>query len=140
MSYTDKLLIKDVKMLNGEMSAFANSFIPAGTLLGIHGGDVVEFSIVNNSIVHKTIEHKEIVQICVNGNTLLGLVSPKNEVWSGIDFINHSCNPNVAARDRIIIYALRDIEKDQELTMDYRDWDFIPEGITCWCENKKCLI
>lgn len=140
MSYTNKTLINDIKMPNGEMSAVAKSFIPAGTLLGIHGGDVVEFPIVNNRIVHKTVEHKEIVQICINDNTLLGLVSPKDEIWSGIDFINHSCNPSVAARDRIVIYALTDIKEGQELTMDYREWDLIPEGIQCWCKNKQCSI
>ncbi|RMD41889.1 hypothetical protein DV735_g3231, partial [Chaetothyriales sp. CBS 134920] len=42
-------------------------------------------------------------------------------------FINHSCNPNCTAKiirvggtKRIVIYALRDIEKDEELTYDYK--------------------
>lgn len=140
MSYTNTSLIKDIRMNNGQMCAVSKSFIPAGTLLGVHGGNTVKFPIVNNRIVHDTIEHREIVQICINDNVMIGLVSPKDEIWSGIDFINHSCKPNVVARDRIIIYALTDIEEDQELTMDYRNWDLIPEGIQCWCKNKQCSI
>ncbi|KAJ9604918.1 histone methyltransferase set1 [Cladophialophora chaetospira] len=42
-------------------------------------------------------------------------------------FINHSCSPNCTAKiirvggtKRIVIYALRDIEKDEELTYDYK--------------------
>lgn len=141
MSYTNKSLVVDRRMDNGEWSAVAVCNIASGTLLGVHGGNVVEFSVVNKRIVHSTIEHREVVQISLNGNQLLGLVSPSDEVWSGIDFINHSCMPNVGARDRIIIYALRDIVAGEELTMDYRLWDFIPEGIQCWCSKaNKCSI
>ena len=141
MSYSNKSLITDQRMDNGEWSAVALCDIASGTLLGVHGGNVVDFPVVDGRIVHSTIEHREVVQISLNGDQLLGLVSPPDEVWSGIDFINHSCKPNVGARDRIIIYALRDIVAGEELTMDYRAWDFIAEGIQCWCNSaNKCSI
>lgn len=140
MNFTDNTLVKLAVLDNGEMGAVAKKFIPAGTMLGIHGGDAFAFPIVDNKIVHDTIEHREIVQIYRENDIMYGLVAPKNEVWSGIDYINHSCKPNVAAKDRIVIYSIVDIEIDEPLVMDYRQWDFVPEGIKCWCVNPTCLI
>ena len=140
MNYTDTALVKICILDNGEIGAVANKFIPAGTMIGIHGGNAVAFPIVNNKIVHDTIEHREIVQVYRKNDILYGLVAPKDEVWSGIDYINHSCNPNVAAKDRIVIVSVRDIVKDEPLVMDYREWDFVPEGIRCWCKYSDCFI
>ncbi|KAK5024150.1 histone methyltransferase set1 [Exophiala sideris] len=62
-------------------------------------------------------------------------------------FINHSCSPNCTAKiirvggtKRIVIYALRDIEKDEELTYDYKfereiDSD---DRIPCLCGSAMC--
>lgn len=54
-------------------------------------------------------------------------------------FINHSCEPNaymrVAPGDRIIFFALRDIEPGEEITMNYRDPTH-PE--VCRCGSQKC--
>jgi hypothetical protein len=140
MNYTDTKLVKNCILDNGEIGAVAKKFIPAGTIIGVHGGDAFAFPIVDNKIVHDTIEHREIVQIYREKDIMYGLVAQKNEVWSGIDYINHSCNPNVAAKDRIVIYSLVDILQDEPLVMDYRLWDFVPEGIECWCKNSNCLI
>ena len=54
-------------------------------------------------------------------------------------YINHSCEPNaymrVAPGDRIIFFALRDIEPGEEITMNYRDPDH-PEVFRCG--SAKC--
>ncbi|OJK00591.1 hypothetical protein ASPACDRAFT_28183 [Aspergillus aculeatus ATCC 16872] len=62
-------------------------------------------------------------------------------------FINHSCTPNCTAKiikvdgsKRIVIYALRDIERDEELTYDYkfeREWDS-DDRIPCLCGSSGC--
>ncbi|KAJ5195149.1 uncharacterized protein N7498_008587 [Penicillium cinerascens] len=62
-------------------------------------------------------------------------------------FINHSCTPNCTAKiikvdgsKRIVIYALRDIERDEELTYDYkfeREWDS-DDRIPCLCGSIGC--
>ncbi|KAJ5670232.1 Histone-lysine N-methyltransferase [Penicillium maclennaniae] len=62
-------------------------------------------------------------------------------------FINHSCTPNCTAKiikvdgsKRIVIYALRDIERDEELTYDYkfeREWDS-DDRIPCLCGSVGC--
>ncbi|OAL31642.1 hypothetical protein AYO20_08185 [Fonsecaea nubica] len=62
-------------------------------------------------------------------------------------FINHSCSPNCTAKiirvggtKRIVIYALRDIEKDEELTYDYKFEREIgsDDRIPCLCGSAVC--
>ncbi|EPS35842.1 hypothetical protein H072_10785 [Dactylellina haptotyla CBS 200.50] len=62
-------------------------------------------------------------------------------------FINHSCTPNCTAKiikvegtKRIVIYALRDIAKDEELTYDYKFEREIDseERIPCLCGSSGC--
>ncbi|KAL8918510.1 MAG: hypothetical protein Q9208_007317 [Pyrenodesmia sp. 3 TL-2023] len=62
-------------------------------------------------------------------------------------FINHSCTPNCTAKiitvdrsKRIVIYALRDIAKDEELTYDYkfeREWGS-DDRVPCLCGSTGC--
>ncbi|KAF1974088.1 hypothetical protein BU23DRAFT_463003 [Bimuria novae-zelandiae CBS 107.79] len=62
-------------------------------------------------------------------------------------FINHSCTPNCTAKiirvegtKRIVIYALRDIAQDEELTYDYkfeRELD-ATDRIPCLCGSVGC--
>lgn len=58
-------------------------------------------------------------------------------------FINHSCDPNVEAEidgDRIKIHAARDIEKGEELLIDYGD-EYFDEFIRpygCLCGSEVC--
>jgi histone-lysine N-methyltransferase SETD1 len=62
-------------------------------------------------------------------------------------FINHSCTPNCTAKiirvdnsKRIVIYALRDISQDEELTYDYkfeREID-ATDRIPCLCGSIGC--
>ncbi|KAF8451508.1 hypothetical protein BGX38DRAFT_1091722 [Terfezia claveryi] len=62
-------------------------------------------------------------------------------------FINHSCTPNCTAKiikvegtKRIVIYALRDIAREEELTYDYkfeRELDS-DERIPCLCGSSGC--
>lgn len=58
-----------------------------------------------------------------------------NVEWNTARLLNHSCEPNCETwieGKRIFIYALRDIEKGEELTFDY-GFD-----IECW-EDHPCL-
>nr|POE99148.1 histone-lysine n-methyltransferase, h3 lysine-4 specific [Quercus suber] len=62
-------------------------------------------------------------------------------------FINHSCNPNCTAKiikvegtPRIVIYALKDIYKNEELTYDYkfeREYGST-DRIPCLCGSANC--
>ena len=60
---------------------------------------------------------------------------------TGFRFINHSCEPNTFMRrtkDRAEFYALRDIAKGEELTVDYRPSHH--EGrLRCRCGAPGCF-
>jgi uncharacterized protein len=59
---------------------------------------------------------------------------------TGFRFINHSCEPNTFMRrtkDRAEFYALRDIARGEELTVDYEDSHH--EGrLRCRCGAARC--
>jgi SET domain-containing protein len=59
---------------------------------------------------------------------------------SGAQFINHCCDPNLAARivrGHILYMALRDIKAGEELTVDYH-FDADVEKVPCACGSLKC--
>ena len=59
---------------------------------------------------------------------------------SGAQYINHCCEPNLAARiikGHILYFSLRDILPGEELTVDYH-FDKKVERVTCKCGAPKC--
>jgi SET domain-containing protein len=59
---------------------------------------------------------------------------------SGAEYINHSCEPNLAARiikGHILYISLRYISPGEELTVDYH-FDKKVERVDCRCGAKKC--
>lgn len=56
-------------------------------------------------------------------------------------FINHSCQPNAYMREvpgnRVMFFALRDIEAGEEITIDYRDPNH-PPADGCRCGAPRC--
>lgn len=76
-----------------------------------------------------------------------GRVIDGNDHGNRARWINHSCGPNCEAReegDRVYIYALRDIEPDEELSYDYglvidaRYTKKLKREYACYCGNKAC--
>ncbi len=66
--------------------------------------------------------------------------------WNIARLINHSCDPNCVAyteegedEDRIVIYALRDIEKGEELSFDYGFDLECYEDHPCRCGAVGCI-
>lgn len=56
-------------------------------------------------------------------------------------FINHSCEPNIMEKltpERIEGYAFRDIQKGEELGVDYRVRGFDDWKMECKCGAKSC--
>jgi uncharacterized protein len=59
---------------------------------------------------------------------------------SGAEYINHSCEPNLAARivkGHILYVSLRIIKPGEELTVDYM-FDRKVDKIPCSCGSRKC--
>jgi SET domain-containing protein len=56
------------------------------------------------------------------------------------DCINHSCDANTGfARNDLILYALRDIAPEEELSWDYSTSISVPGwSLVCFCESKHC--
>ncbi|MFB8281098.1 SET domain-containing protein-lysine N-methyltransferase [Nocardia colli] len=139
MSYTNFDIVTEELLPGGEKGLVAKIDITAGALIGIFEGEIRKFSISGDRLT-QTDMHKYTVQIHVTGDTLYGMVGRPPDAFSGIDYINHSCSPNLTVRDRIVVLADRPIAAGERLTIDYRAWDFVPEGCTCWCADGACLI
>lgn len=55
------------------------------------------------------------------------------------DFYNHGCSPNCVLGGHLVITALRDIEKDEELTLDYGTFeDDENYKLICNCGSPEC--
>jgi SET domain-containing protein len=59
---------------------------------------------------------------------------------NGTQYVNHSCEPNCFMRvthGQVIIYAMRDIEPGEELTLDYRE-TYHDDSKLCRCGAPSC--
>ena len=67
------------------------------------------------------------------------LVSCKKGGLEDDDFFNHSCQPNAGVRGQIMMVAMRDIKKGEEITYDYAmtDADF-KYSFRCACAAPNC--
>jgi len=52
--------------------------------------------------------------------------------------VNHSCNPNIGFYGDVIIKAIKDIKKGEELSIDYCMCYSELEDFKCICDFKKC--
>ena len=59
---------------------------------------------------------------------------------NGTQYVNHSCAPNIFLRimhGHILLFALRDIAKGEELTLDYVD-SYHSDSTACTCKAATC--
>ncbi|HLH04079.1 MAG TPA: SET domain-containing protein-lysine N-methyltransferase [Bryobacteraceae bacterium] len=59
---------------------------------------------------------------------------------SGAEYINHSCEPNLASRiirGHILYYSVRPIRRGEELTVDYC-FDKNVQRVICKCGSARC--
>lgn len=99
---------------------------------------------------------KNQILFMVEGNVKSDSYGPNYRIgarWFGIDdktwistsrnsyayYLNHSCNPNSGIRDKVIIVAMRDIEKGEEITLDYSITEADPYWkMKCKCSDQNC--
>jgi hypothetical protein len=60
------------------------------------------------------------------------------EVESVMMFLNHSCEPNVGILGQVIFVAMRDIDRGEELTIDYAMFGADKEPMRCNCQSSAC--
>lgn len=54
-------------------------------------------------------------------------------------YLNHSCHPNVAVKGNKTLIAIRNIKKDEEVTIDYSIIEADPRWyMKCLCKENKC--
>jgi len=59
-------------------------------------------------------------------------------------YLNHSCDPNIGIKENTIVVAFKDINKGDEITIDYAmivdiyDTGLGEEDIKCKCSSKRC--
>lgn len=117
---------------------FAKKNIKKGDLIGVMGGYVVslgEFKRMSKrSNAFKVIQH---YAYHIANDLLFGPVH-QTEV-SELEHLNHSCEPNAGFKGEIRLVAMRDIQKGQEVTMDYATCvtsSFF--NMKCLCGSKSC--
>lgn len=62
----------------------------------------------------------------------------EEEREGSVIFSNHSCEPNLGLRGRIVFVAMRDIAADEELTHDWAMTDDSDEVTECHCGSVRC--
>jgi len=78
----------------------------------------------------------------VSENNFLAL--PNSDTQESLDeYLNHSCDANTWLTDEVILVAKRDIEPDEEITLDQGTWNFeyeeyVDNKEACSCGASNC--
>jgi SET domain-containing protein len=126
------LYIKDSSI--SKFGCFTTKVIPADTFIVEYKGDIIssedaykrESDPSRPGIYTFWVNDNIVIDGCDNGNIAR--------------YINHSCDPNcyyTFKGNRVLIFALKDIFPNEELTIDYC-YDSEGEKITCTCGSQKC--
>lgn len=114
----------------GQNAVFALTDIHTDTLIGVYGGNI---GIIELNGAKCTPGNTAQVYYDRNTDRLFHLRSEDSYEWEGISFINHNCHPNAKIVNQCAIVTIRDINREEEITVNYNEWNVIPEGIDCWC-------
>jgi uncharacterized protein len=117
---------------------FATELISKGTIVGFV--DSLDIKILPKTYERLNDKFREIVEhfcpINVEGDGVL--------TWDNFKYINHSCDSNLLITAHQLSIAVRDIVKDEEITLDYMLLDAYlniqkeGEGISCQCGSPNC--
>ncbi len=116
-----KICVKKSKICG--RGIFAKEAINSGTKIGIFKGKII--SETKNNLKKYS-------------DYLLSISYTKAIlVKNDLKFTNHSCDPNCGVKDGIILTAIKNIKKGEELTLDYSTitYDY---KMKCFCKNKIC--
>lgn len=128
---SDKLEVRNSK-INGK-GVFTNQFIAKDEVVIIWGGELVTIYDFNNGLGQKH------TNVGIDEDHYL--VTPDKSEMTVDDFMNHSCNPNIWLKDEVTLIARRNIESNEELTIDYAielvDENYIMKH-SCNCKYEEC--
>ncbi|KAF0985038.1 hypothetical protein FDP41_000077 [Naegleria fowleri] len=119
---------------------FANERIPKGSFIIEYVGEVLDEKIYKQRQEAYDGE-RHYYFLSVGPNQIIDASKKGNNAR----FINHSCDPNsvlqkwtVGHQSRIGVFALRDIEKGEEITFDYAMECYGVSLQKCYCGSKNC--
>ena len=139
MSYTDWSLVKVGDVAVGEKGLFARVPIGKKRIIGCFDGRATLFELDEDGrITDPRWCHRETIQLCRIGSQLLAL-TPVDD-FDGVDYLNHSCKPNARIVKGVVLVAIRAIAENEQITIDYREIDYVLEDKKCWCEPSYCEI
>lgn len=107
------------------MGLFATARIEAGETVMVLGGTVIDDRQLAELQPHSSLAIAEGVNLMQNDN-------------DPAQFGNHSCNPNLWMADAITVVARRDIDRDEELTIDYALLTVGQWRMECRCGSANC--
>lgn len=125
---SDKVEIRN-NSLNGK-GIFATDFIKKGEIVFIKGGHLLtKKDIFSSGVINSYFP--------ISDEYFLGATNRDEEDAIKL-YENHSCNPNCGLRGEITFVAMRDIDKDEELTTDYAFIDNEDYKFECTCGSENC--
>ncbi len=125
---SNKVEIRD-NGLNGK-GIFAKEFIKKGEMVFIKGGHILtKNEVFSTGIINSYFP--------ISDEYFLGAKNKDEEDDIKL-YQNHSCNPNCGLHGEITFIAMRDINKDEELTTDYAFIDNEDYKFQCTCGSKNC--
>lgn len=116
-------------LINGKGS-FAIESITKGETIFIKGGFIVKKNeVYTTSIINSYLP--------ISDDYYIGATSLLDEESVKL-YINHSCNPNCGMKGEITFVAIRNIEKGEEITIDYAFIDNEEYSFICNCGSENC--
>lgn len=116
---------------------------PAGTLVGVFGGEINRYPVEDDGSVHYGLDEGDyVIDMGVYDGWLFGLLLVTR---GAVDVINHSCQANcrLDGPHRLSVILTKDLKAGDEVLLDYRTFNHVPVGKVCWCdkpEGQKCVI
>jgi SET domain-containing protein len=127
-----RLTVKKSKIYG--MGCFALTYLPARKKIQLYEGELIRGSRKIQARIRQQMD-SAVKIITLDADTAIDGAVGGNETA----FINHSCDPNAFIRivpgSKVAVFARRDIQPGEELTIDYRDPDH-PE--VCHCGASNC--
>lgn len=118
------------------LGTYATADIKKGDILLVLSGYVMKLSEeekLPGTLSDNGLQITDNLSLCVSKKSELG----------GINYFNHSCNPNAGIKGQILLVAMRKIKKGEEVTFDYamtlaESDDAEPYELHCLCGKKNC--
>lgn len=109
---------------------FAKEPIQKDEIVYIKGGHIItKDELFSSSVINSYLP--------ISDEYYLGALKPEEEEEIKL-YNNHSCNPNCGMRGEITFVAIKDIDTDEELTIDYAFIDNEDYAFECHCGAPNC--